>query len=69
MYMVNTPFMITLMMFFIKTLDRNIQMKIKNTKLNYHLDWWEHIDRSQIEEKYGGDMRDREFDSLNDLGI
>ena len=56
-------------LFFVKTLDKNIQMKIKNTKTNYHPDWWSHIDKDQIEEKYGGTMRDKIFESIEDLGI
>jgi hypothetical protein len=69
MYMVNTPFMISILMFFVKTMDKNIQMKIKNTKLNNHPKWWDHINKDQIEQKYGGEQMDKQFNSMEDLGI
>ena len=69
MYMLNTPFMISILMFFVRTLDKNIQMKIKNTKLNNHPEMWGHIEKGQIEEKYGGDMPNKQFNCMEDLGL
>lgn len=69
LYMVNTPFMISILMFFVRTLDKNIQMKIRNTKASAHPDWWIHIDKDQIEQKYCGSMNDKVFEKMEDLGI
>lgn len=69
LYMVNTPFMINIILFFVKTLDKNIQMKIKNTKMGTHPEWWSHIAKDQLEEKYGGNIPDKFFNSLEDIGI
>lgn len=68
-YMVNTPWMINLLFVFLKTFDRNIQKKIINSRQNCNEVWWTHIEKNQIEEQYGGDMPNKTFTTMEDLGL
>ena len=61
--------MVNLLFVFLKTFDKNIQKKIFNSRKSCNEIWWEHVEQSQIEEKYGGQKMEREFRSFEDLGL
>ena len=58
LYTVNAPWTITVIYGFIKAFDKNIQKKIMISKTHSVPEMFNHINKSQIEIKYGGTMPD-----------
>lgn len=56
MYTVNAPWTLTVLYGLMKTFDKNIQKKIMISKAHSIPNMFDHINKSQIEVKYGGTM-------------
>lgn len=61
-YLVNAPFTLKLLFDFFKTFDKNIQKKIHVNSKNFVDVMFDHIEKDQIESKFGGTMNNFEND-------
>lgn len=53
-YTVNAPWTLTMLYGFLKAFDKNIQKKVMISKTNSVPEMFKHINKSQVEIKYGG---------------
>ena len=53
-YLVNIPYTLKILFEFLKTFDQNVQKKIHVNNKNVIEAMFSHIDKNQIEEKFGG---------------